>query len=61
MKIGNLKSKEEYLQELKELHNELGVGIVTDTLIVSDLKLLRRIDELLVLISFIESGKGEVL
>lgn len=61
MKIGNLKSKEEYLQELKELHNELGIGIVTDTLIVSDLKLLRRIDELLVLISFIESGKGEVL
>lgn len=60
MKIEHLKSKEEYLQELKEIHEELGVGIATNTLIKSDLKLLQRIDEILVLISFIESGKHKV-
>ncbi len=52
IKIKYLKSKEEYIKELKEIHNELGVSIATGTLIKSDMELLTRADELLVLLTF---------
>jgi len=52
IEIKHLKSKEEYIKELKEIHNELGVSIATDTLIKSDMELLTRADELLVLLTF---------
>lgn len=55
-KIENLKSIDEYKKELIELHNELGVGIATDTLIKDDLKMLTRIDELIVIIEFLKNN-----
>ena len=49
----HLKSLEEYSEELKEIHRELQVGIGTGTLIESDLKLLQRADEIVVIQNFI--------
>lgn len=49
----HLKSLEEYAKELKEIHEELAVSIGTDTLIESDLKLLQRADEIIVIQNFI--------
>ena len=58
-KITNLKTKKEYLEELHDLHNELGVGIATDTLIKDDLKMLTRIDAIMVILDFMERGGQE--
>lgn len=63
IKLENLKSKEEYIEELKEIHKELGVSIETNTLIESDMNLLTRIDELLVILTFmgeINNIKGDL-
>lgn len=49
-----LKPVDEYKKELLELHQEVGVGIETDTLIKSDLDLIRRWEELIIIISFME-------
>ena len=51
-----LKSLNEYKKELIELHNEVGVSIATDTLIKSDLDLVRRWEELIIIISFLEGN-----
>ena len=37
-----LKSIDDYKKELIDLHKEVGISIATDTLIVSDLDLMRR-------------------
>lgn len=58
-KVTHLKTLDEYYEELKEIHNELGVGIATDTLIKSDLDLLRRADELVVLLEFLKQANKE--
>lgn len=50
----NLKTLEEYMEELKEIHSELGFGIETGTLIKSDLELLTRADELVVIIDWLK-------
>lgn len=55
-----LKSLEEYKKELLNLHNEVGVSIATNTLIKSDLDLIRRCEELIIIISFIEGNLKEV-
>lgn len=55
-----LKSVDEYKKELIELHKEVGVSIATDTLIVSDLDLIRRWEELIIIISFLEGNLKEV-
>lgn len=55
-----LKSLEEYKKELLNLHNEVGVSIATDTLIKPDLDLIRRCEELIIIISFIEGNLKEV-
>lgn len=54
----NLKNIEEYKAELREIHNELGFGLETNTLISSDLDLLTRADELVVLIEFLKKNKS---
>lgn len=54
-----LKSLDEYKKELIELHNEVGVSIATDTLIKSDLDLVRRWEELIIIISFLEGNLKE--
>ncbi len=59
-KITNLKSEKTYMNELKEIHKELGVGIVTDTLIESDLKLLTRIDEIVIILDWLKNKKKEI-
>lgn len=56
-KIEHLKSKDEYLVELNDLHEELGVSIATDTLIEDDLKMLTRIDEIMVILDFMERNE----
>ena len=58
--IEHLKTKEEYQEELQELHEELGVSIATDTLIKDDLKMLTRIDEIKIILDFMEKNKVEV-
>ncbi len=55
-----LKPVDEYKKELIELHKELGVSIATDTLIISDLDTIRRCEELVVIISFLEGELKEV-
>lgn len=57
--IKNLKTKQEYLEELQDLHEELGVGIATDTLIKDDLKMLTRIDEIMIILDFMKKHKME--
>lgn len=52
----NLKSIDEYYEELKDIHRELGVGLETNTLISSDLDLLTRADELVVIINFLKQN-----
>lgn len=65
MKIKNygefqfLKSVDEYNKELIELYKELGVGIATNTLITSNLDMIRRCEELIVIISFLEGNLKE--
>ena len=54
-----LKPVDEYKKELIELHKEVGVSIATDTLIVSDLDLIRRCEELIIIISFLEENLKE--
>lgn len=54
--LGYLKSLKEYRKELVELHNEVGISIATGTLIQSDLELIRRWEELLIIISFLEGN-----
>lgn len=58
--ITHLKSEHEYQEELQELHEELGVSIATDTLIKDDLKMLTRIDEIMIILDFMEKNKAEV-
>lgn len=55
-----LKSLDEYKKELLEVHNEVGVSIETGTLIKSDLDLIRRCEELIIIISFMEGELKEV-
>ncbi len=55
-----LKSLDDYKKELSDLHREVGVGIATDTLIKSDLDLIRRCEELIIIISFLEGNLKEV-
>ena len=43
-----LKSIDDYKKELIDLHKEVGISIATDTLIVSDLDLMRRCEELII-------------
>lgn len=50
----HLKSKEDYLIELHSLHQELGIAIETDTLIVDDLKMLTRMDEIVVILEYLK-------
>lgn len=57
--IEHLKTKEEYQKELQDLHEELGVGIATDTLIKDDLKMLTRIDEIMIILDFMERNGGK--
>ena len=47
-----LKSIDDYKKELIDLHKEVGISIATDTLIVSDLDLMRRCEELIIIIAF---------
>lgn len=54
-----LKSLDEYKKELIDLHNEVGVSIATNTLIESDLELVRRWEELIIIIEFLEGGLSE--
>lgn len=54
-KLDKLKSLEEYKKELVDITNEIGIGIATDTLIKSDLELLTRADELVIIINFLEN------
>lgn len=56
-KFDNLKTIDEYKKELIEIHNEIGVGIATGTLIKSDMELLTRADELVIIIDFLKKGK----
>ena len=56
-----LDSVEEYQKELITLRNELAVSIGTNTLIENDLKLLKRCEELIVIISFLEGKLKEVV
>lgn len=55
-----LKSLEEYKKELLELHQEVGYSIATDTLIKSDLDSVRRWEELIIIICFLEGNLKEV-
>lgn len=57
--IKNLKTKEEYQEELCDLHEEISVGLATDTLIKDDLRLLTRIDEIMIILDFMEKHKME--
>lgn len=54
-----LKSLDEYRTELLSLYHEVGVGIETNTLVSSDLDLIRRWEELVVIISFLEGRLKE--
>ena len=56
-----LKSIDEYKKELIELHQEVGFGIATDTLITSDLDLIRRWEELIIIINYMEGNLVEKL
>lgn len=57
--IKNLKTKQEYQEELWDLHEEISVGLATDTLIKDDLKMLTRIDEIMIILDFVEKYKME--
>lgn len=60
--IENLKTKPEYLEELQDLHEELGTSFTTDTLIDEDeLKFLTRIDEIMIILDFIDKKKTHYL
>jgi hypothetical protein len=54
-----LKSIDDYKKELIDLHKEMGISIATDTLIVSDLDLMRRCEELIIIIAFLEGNLKE--
>ena len=54
-----LKSLDEYKKELIDLHNEVGVSIATNTLIKTDLELVRRWEELIIIIEFLEGRLNE--
>lgn len=54
-----LKSINDYKKELIDLHKEVGISIATDTLIVSDLDLMRRCEELIIIIAFLEGNLKE--
>lgn len=54
-----LKSIDDYKKELIDLHKEVGISIATDTLIVSDLDLMRRCEELIIIIAFLEGNLME--
>lgn len=54
-----LKSIDDYKKELIDLHKEVGIIIATDTLIVSDLDLMRRCEELIIIIAFLEGNLKE--
>lgn len=54
-----LKSIDDYKKELIDLHKEVGISIATDTLIVSDLDLMRRCEELIIIIAFLEGNLKE--
>lgn len=56
-KFDNLKTIDEYKKELIEIHNEIGVGLATGTLIRSDIELLTRADELVIIIDFLKKGE----
>ena len=55
-----LKSLDDYRKELIILHNEMRVPIVTGILISDDLDLVRRCEELIVIIEFLEGNLKEV-
>ena len=55
--VRNLKSKEAYLQELNHLHQELALAVETDTLIVDDLKMLTRMDEIVVILEYLKQAE----
>ena len=54
-----IKSIDDYKKELIDLHKEVGISIATDTLIVSDLDLMRRCEELIIIIAFLEGNLKE--
>lgn len=54
-----LKSIDDYKKELIDLHKKVGISIATDTLIVSDLDLMRRCEELIIIIAFLEGNLKE--
>lgn len=54
-----LKSLDEYRTELLSLYHEVGVGIETNTLTNFDLDLIRRWEELVIIISFLEGRLKE--
>ena len=53
-----LKSSDEYKKELLDLYNEIGTDIATRTLIKDDWYLIKRMEELMIIISFLE---GELI
>ena len=54
-----LKSIDDYKKELIDLHKEVGISIATDTLIVSNLDLMRRCEELIIIIALLEGNLKE--
>lgn len=58
--IKNLKTKQEYLEELWNLHEEISVGLATDTLIKDDLEMLTRIDEIMIILDFIDKKRPTI-
>ena len=57
--VTSLKTNDEYIAELKAIHEELGCGIATGTLISTDLELLTRADEIVVILDFLAKNGGK--
>lgn len=51
-----LKPVDEYKKELLELYQDIGIGIETDTLIQTDLDSMTRIEELIIIIDYMENN-----
>ena len=59
--LKHLKSEEEYLSEIKELHDELGVALFTGTLIKGEAEELElKIFEKIAIIEFMRGCKYEI-
>lgn len=59
--IKNLKSEDEYLKELKQLHDELGIALFTGTLIKDEAEnLALKMFEKIAIVEFIRSRKKQV-